>query len=68
MTGQTTTYRPGSLPTGYDWAVRWQPDPVGQCVRPGCITHRAPDRLTHTLGPDGCPWHAYCWSEPEEPR
>jgi hypothetical protein len=48
---------------GWDWAARWQPDPVGRCSRPGCCPGRKV-QWPHTLGPDGKPWHAYCWADP----
>jgi hypothetical protein len=37
----------------------WHPDPVGVCQR--CYWD------AHTLGPDGKPWHAYCWRNPTSP-
>ena len=52
-------YRPGEAPHGYRWADQWRAEPVGRCVR-------CRDR-SHTPGPDGRPWHPFCWMVPTLP-
>jgi hypothetical protein len=39
------------------WA--WRPSPFGPCPR--CYWP------ANTLGPDGQPWHAFCWENAEPP-
>jgi hypothetical protein len=41
------------LPDGWSWRRQWSAEPVGRCRR--CR------RASHTAGPDGEPWHAFCW-------
>jgi hypothetical protein len=48
---------------GWNWAERYQPEQVGRCTRPGCCPGRKV-QWPRTLGPDGKPWHAYCWADP----
>jgi len=42
------------LPDGWSWRARWHAEPVGACVRCGA--------QANTTGPDGRPWHPYCWA------
>jgi hypothetical protein len=55
-----TPYQPGEPPYGWRWSAHWRDEPYGECIR--CKA------LTHTPGPDGQPWHAFCWMVPELPR
>jgi hypothetical protein len=41
------------LPEGWSWRARWRADLMGACVR--CGTE------ANTEGPDGRPWHPFCW-------
>jgi hypothetical protein len=50
---------PPHLPPGWDWADKWQDEPVGRCWR--C------SRPAHTAGPDRRAVHAYCWGSPDVP-
>lgn len=50
---------PVEPPLEYDWTARWAARPVGVCVR--C------QDPAHTLGPDGRPWHAFCYYAPNLP-
>jgi hypothetical protein len=52
-------YRPGETPHGWRWADQWRDEPVGTCTR--CPWP------AHTPGPDGRPWHAFCWMVPTLP-
>jgi hypothetical protein len=47
---------PPELPVGWNWRQRWSADDIGRCRR--CR------RVSHTAGPDGQPWHPYCWGNP----
>jgi hypothetical protein len=38
---------------------RWRKVPFGPCPR--CYWP------AHTLGPNGQPWHAFCWGNPDPP-
>jgi hypothetical protein len=38
---------------------RWREEPFGVCQR--CYWD------AHTLGPDGRPWHPFCWANPNPP-
>jgi hypothetical protein len=42
---------------GHRW--RWRPVAFGPCPR--CYWP------AHTLGPNGQPWHAFCWGNPDPP-
>jgi hypothetical protein len=41
------------LPEGWSWRARWHAELVGPCVRCGA--------QANTEGPDGRPWHPFCW-------
>ncbi len=47
------------MPAGWNWRQRWSAEEVGRCRR--CR------RVSHTAGPDGQPWHPYCWGNPNPP-
>lgn len=44
---------------GLGWRWHWREEPFGPCNR--CYWD------TNTLGPDGRPWHAFCWENPSPP-
>jgi hypothetical protein len=54
-------HHPGEPPHGWSWRDHWRDEPVGTCSRPACPWP------AHTLGPDGRPWHAFCWMVPTQP-
>ena len=53
----TTNNQPPDIPPGWRWD--WRPVPFGTC-------QRCPWPV-HTRGPDGRPWHPFCWVEPDRP-
>jgi hypothetical protein len=48
---------PPNTPPG--WAWDWRAEPYGSCQR--CPWP------SHSLGPDGKPWHPFCWADPHQP-
>jgi hypothetical protein len=47
------------LPAGWSWPARWQAEPTGACTRCG--------GEANTTGPDGRPWHPFCWAAAGKP-